>query len=242
MAAKWSSGGEDSSDSFSGIIYPIRDYNQAPFYWIEIALAINCVFFGCVMNLLAAAWRSRRFNGRCQSPTFYFLFSSLLFIGIAIILSITSESLFLADAHVGLSYQMFRGAYAFFYYPAKTALIGSISAILHDRFRALVSGEVSSHMRLVMYLNYFLVIVMFTLSAIIISFNFQFGAGMMDVINGKATSSGSVSRIELHWNRVIIVYNSLILAIGLYFLGFSVYLLKHLNNQKAIKPVRFIPR
>lgn len=159
-------------------------------------------------------------------------------IGVATIFSISIESLFLADAYVHPSFELFRGFFALCYYPAKTALIAAIFLALHKCLRDLNSGIVSKGMRSIMYLDYFIIGIISAISVTLINFNFQYG---VDAIETYFSQPRRTLDYGPHWIKLVTAYFSLILAIGVYILGFSAYLLTRPNIKKATKAVCLTP-
>lgn len=229
--------------------YPVRGVdNHDPLYLTQVQVSIDSVFllFTCIIGILIAVGRSRSkgsSNGKPQNRTLYFLFPSMFLIGVTTAFTISSGSLILADAYVGLKYQMLKGVFAIFYYPGEAFLIATIfSALSHCLGAVYVTPTVSSRRaRATMILYRVSVALAFILPALLIFTQFRYAQSVMQAVNNDRT--GTLPNYPDGWSITAFFYRGIILIIGFYFLALSVFLLRRARNQpsSSLKTVRLVP-
>ncbi|KAI5852783.1 hypothetical protein DFP73DRAFT_589847 [Morchella snyderi] len=218
------------------VIYPIIDYGKSPRAMMEAPVAINSLY---LVALLSCAFIFYRYTNRdirkgllVQLPlAFIFLSSSTIF-------NITTGTLFLAeDLSVRQTYNIMRAFFTMSYYLGKLCLLESIFSILHNRLCALSPGRTPRAALLMIYLDRLFVAVMFAVLITIVGFNIKYTMDSNDMYRGRngVTWENSVGRYQIHWDRVVFVYDLMLLICGLHFSNFSSHLLRRANKLNQDK-------
>lgn len=218
------------------VIYPIVDYSGSPRAMMEAPVAVNSLYLagllGCAFVFYRYSDRDIRKGLLAQLPfAFIFLTSSAIF-------NIITGTLFLADdLSVRQTYNIMRGFFTMCYYLGKLCLLESIFSILHNRLCALNSERMPGSVLLIIYLDRLFVIVMFAIAVTITGFTIKYSMDSNDIYRGKegVTWENTVSHYKIHWDRVVFVYDCMLLLCGLHFSNFSSHLLRRadkLNQDK----------
>lgn len=225
--------------------YSVRGIdNQDPLYWTQIQLVINCIYLLCTISLLFAVRRSVWSNEKRQNRPLRLIFVSMFLIGVTTIFTICSKSLFLADAYVGINYQLFKGVFAVFYFPGETFLIAAIFSTLSDRLQIITLDVPAKRVPAIGLLYKFIVGVVFILAGILIVVHFTYAQRVIFAVKGSYQID-PLSRYPAGWSSIAASYRALISIVGFNILGFSLYIYLSRSTKKQpslnCNEVRFVP-
>lgn len=166
----------------------------------------------------------------------------MLLIGVTTIFTICSKSLFLADAYVGINYQLFKGVFALFYFPGETFLIAAIFSALSDSLKTIALDAPAKRVPSIRLLYKFIVGVVFIVGGILIVVHFTYAQRVIFAVKGSYQTD-PLSRYPAGWSNIAASYRALISIVGFNFLGLSMYLLRCAEKRPSLNCnlVRFIP-
>lgn len=218
--------------------YSVRGANDDPLYLTHIQISIDSLYllYTCATAILIAVGRSKRSsNEKLQNQTLYLLFASMFLIGVTTAFSISSGSLILADAYVGLNYQMFKGVFALFYFPGELALIIAILSTISNFVKTMPQKRAP----VIRTLYRFVVGMAVILCAVLVFAHFTYAQRIISAVN----NNGTLSKYPASWNVISLSYRAVILVTGLHFLVFSFLLFKLARKQpsRSFKTVRLVP-
>jgi hypothetical protein len=82
---------------------------------------------------------------------------------------------------------------------------------------------------------------MFAIVITIMGFNIKYTMDSNDIYRGRngVTWENSVGRYQIHWDRVVFVYDFMLLICGLHFSNFSSHLLRRADKLNQDKRVNY---
>lgn len=155
--------------------------------------------------------------------------------GVTTIFTVCSKSLFLADAYVGLNYQMSKGVFALFYFPGEAFLIAAIFSALADRLKTITLDVPAAAKRVpaIRLLYKFIVGIAFIFAGILIVVHFTYAQHVIFAVRGSYQTD-PLSQYPAGWSGIAASYHALTLVIGFNFLGFSIYLSSCRKKQASL--------